>query len=53
MNDRIALACRQLKLGQTIPEHCGNVSADTHLEYLAQLLELEVAHREPSGAPVS
>lgn len=46
MKDRIALACRQLRLGRTIPETCDKISADSHLEYLARLLELEVAHRE-------
>lgn len=46
MKDRITLACKQLRLGRTIPEACGRLSAESHLEYLVQLLELEVAHRE-------
>lgn len=46
MKDRIALACKQLKLGRTIPELCEGLQAETHQEYLAEILEREVAHRE-------
>lgn len=46
MKDRIALACKQLKLGQTIPEIYERIQAETHQEYLAEVLEREVSHRE-------
>ncbi len=46
MKDRIADYCRQLKLGGNLVTNYSKITAETHEEFLAQLLELEIQHRE-------
>jgi DNA replication protein DnaC len=46
VKDRIADYCRQLKLGGNLVTNYSKITAETHEEFLAQLLELEIQHRE-------
>lgn len=46
MRERVANACRQLKIGSNIVESYPTITANSHDEFLALLLEGEVAYRE-------
>lgn len=44
--DNIRNYCRELKLGTNIVRSIGTIQADSHEEFLAKVLEIEIKHRE-------
>lgn len=46
MKERIANACRLLKIGSNIVETYPTIDAETHDEFLARLLEMELEYRD-------
>ncbi|MDE3838001.1 ATP-binding protein [Bacillus methanolicus] len=46
MRSQIEAYCKELKLGNRIAEHYSSIQAETHEEFLAELLALEVKHRK-------
>lgn len=46
MNEIIAAYCKALRLGVSLAENCDIIKAETHQEFLAKLLEIELKNRE-------
>jgi len=46
MKKEIADCCRRLRLSKNIAEICDQIQAETHEEYLLQILKNELSYRE-------
>lgn len=46
LKDQIAACCKALKLSRNLVENCGRIEAFSHEEFLLQLLQMELEHRE-------
>ena len=44
--NKIRNYCKELKLGTNIVRSIGTIQADSHEEFLAKVLEIEIKHRE-------